>query len=155
MLAVSPGVSPSRFSQSARGPFRNSCLGPLPPQTAMTSPCSLSHPGASLEVSPRTDSDCDLHIAWEAAEKLMSGSHQKGFADMGPTGPCREAGVLYCCPAHLDSTLLFAKHCWRWTGQVLLVAIFYQYTEVQRGSVTCSRSHSWEAVNTVLFLLSN
>lgn len=78
-------------------PFTTAALAPYLP-----SQHSLSHPGASLEVLPRTDPDCDLHIAWEAAEKLMPGSHQKGFADIGPTGPCREAGVLYCCPAHLD-----------------------------------------------------
>lgn len=67
----------------------------------------------------------------------MLGFYSKGLAGVGPTGSTGKQVYYTASSPHLDSTLLFAKHCWKWKGQVLLAAIFYQYTEVPRGSVTC------------------
>lgn len=135
------GVSSSLLPQSTRGPFHNSCLSPL-------SPCQHCRPhGLSpilgpllrvrgLQVSTRAwagpHADCDLHSTapplTRAAERPTLGSHPKDLVDPGPTDPRTGAGLLHCLPCPFGSTWLFAKHPWRWTGQVFLAVKFSRWS---------------------------
>lgn len=76
-------------------PFTTAASAPLPPQSALTSPLSLSSWGLS-EVSPRTHPDYDLHsLPWGCRETNARLLLERSCRH-GPHRPCREAGVLHC-----------------------------------------------------------